>query len=65
MAVCISLLYFVVLHEEIFSKTHELGAVEFLCPVFPVRPGMALVLSSQLVVLVFQFLQPHHYIRWF
>ena len=46
-------------NENIFSKTDKLGIMEFLCPVFPDQSRMALVLSSERLFLVFQFIQSH------
>ena len=48
-------------HEKILSTTYKLGALEFLCTVFPDQPRLALVLPAERVVLVLQFFKSYAY----
>ena len=51
--------------KEIFSKIVQLGTLAFLFAICSDWPGMVLVLSPFRVVLVFQFVESHHNLRWF
>jgi hypothetical protein len=46
--------------KKFFQKL-QLGTLEFLCALLPIRTRVALVLYSQRVVLVLQFFQSHHH----
>ena len=47
--------------EKILSENIQLGALEFLRALFPYWPCLALVLPAQLVILVFQLIEPYHH----